>query len=265
MKANQKFREQDDAVSPVIAVILMVAITVVLAATVYVWVSGFSSGGQAAQSISLQSAKRGSLIEYTVTAASPGLSWNELKFSVAGISTAFQIVTSDGDASTHGTTPTFQPASTSTIDAGDQIYILNGDTSALSGVELTILDLNANSVMTKVEGGQADAGAATDPTVGTPSRVSGAAGTFTAGVTRVTLDRPIDMGTLAVTDLVPNNAHVMGTSTITVRSPTVFDINWNTGSTVAALDTITIAAGAVNDQTGAATAGAMTIAITASV
>jgi flagellin-like protein len=39
---------RDDAVSPVIAVILMVAITVVLAATVYVWVSGFTdTGGQA--------------------------------------------------------------------------------------------------------------------------------------------------------------------------------------------------------------------------
>lgn len=35
--------ESDEGVSPVIAVILMVAITVVLAATVYVWVSGFAS------------------------------------------------------------------------------------------------------------------------------------------------------------------------------------------------------------------------------
>ncbi len=33
----------DEGVSPVIAVILMVAITVVLAATVYVWVSGFAT------------------------------------------------------------------------------------------------------------------------------------------------------------------------------------------------------------------------------
>ena len=41
MKANQKFLNNDDeAVSPVIAVILMVAITVVLAATVYVWQNG---------------------------------------------------------------------------------------------------------------------------------------------------------------------------------------------------------------------------------
>ena len=46
MKANRAVRDYDDeAVSPVIAVILMVAITVVLAATVYVWVSGFGTSG----------------------------------------------------------------------------------------------------------------------------------------------------------------------------------------------------------------------------
>ncbi len=47
MKANLHARgkefDGDPGVSPVIAVILMVAITVVLAATVYVWVSGFGS------------------------------------------------------------------------------------------------------------------------------------------------------------------------------------------------------------------------------
>jgi flagellin-like protein len=43
MKANRRFVNEDEAVSPVIAVILMVAITVVLAATVYLWVSGFGN------------------------------------------------------------------------------------------------------------------------------------------------------------------------------------------------------------------------------
>jgi flagellin-like protein len=46
MKANRSVRGADEAVSPVIAVILMVAITVVLAATVYLWVSGFSGNQQ---------------------------------------------------------------------------------------------------------------------------------------------------------------------------------------------------------------------------
>ena len=45
MKANRKFREGDErAVSAVIGVILMVAITVAIAATVYVYVSGMIGG-----------------------------------------------------------------------------------------------------------------------------------------------------------------------------------------------------------------------------
>jgi len=43
MKANKKFIEGDEAVSAVIGVILMVAITVAIAATVYVYVSGLAS------------------------------------------------------------------------------------------------------------------------------------------------------------------------------------------------------------------------------
>ena len=44
MKANRKFIEEDEAVSAVIGVILMVAITVAIAATVYVYVSGMIGG-----------------------------------------------------------------------------------------------------------------------------------------------------------------------------------------------------------------------------
>ena len=49
MKANRKFGEGEDAVSAVIGVILMVAITVAIAATVYVYVSGIISGPVAVQ------------------------------------------------------------------------------------------------------------------------------------------------------------------------------------------------------------------------
>ena len=44
MKANRKFIEENEAVSAVIGVILMVAITVAIAATVYVYVSGMIGG-----------------------------------------------------------------------------------------------------------------------------------------------------------------------------------------------------------------------------
>ena len=45
MKANRKFKEENEAVSAVIGVILMVAITVAIAATVYLYISGFFGGG----------------------------------------------------------------------------------------------------------------------------------------------------------------------------------------------------------------------------
>ena len=52
MKANKKFVEETEAVSAVIGVILMVAITVAIAATVYVYVTGLTSspseGGESA-------------------------------------------------------------------------------------------------------------------------------------------------------------------------------------------------------------------------
>ncbi|MCX6653360.1 MAG: type IV pilin N-terminal domain-containing protein [Methanomassiliicoccales archaeon] len=47
MKKTWKLRKNAEAVSPVIATILMVAITVVLAAVLYVMVMGFSQGGGA--------------------------------------------------------------------------------------------------------------------------------------------------------------------------------------------------------------------------
>lgn len=51
-KANQAFKQNDEAVSPVIGVILMVAITVVLAAVVFVLVSNLGEGSESAPNIS---------------------------------------------------------------------------------------------------------------------------------------------------------------------------------------------------------------------
>ena len=52
MKGNRKFVNEEEAVSAVIGVILMVAITVAIAATVYVYVSGMlSPTGESAPSL----------------------------------------------------------------------------------------------------------------------------------------------------------------------------------------------------------------------
>lgn len=264
LKANQKLRGSDAGVSPVIAVILMVAITVVLAATVYVWVSGFGSqSGQAAKSISLTQKGEGSNVLYTVTGATPGLRWADLKFVTAGMITAHQMVLSDGDVSPHATSIEWTPTTAATVDAGDLIYIMNGATSAISAVELTILDVNANSIMLHHAAGHASAGSATEPTSVSGTRFAGTANDFAAGSTQFTLNAPIDMATLAVTDLTPS-AGTLGASTITVRSPTMFDVNWASGSTVVATNTLTIAAGAIDGQTSSPTTAPLVITLTAS-
>ena len=71
MKANRKFKEEDNAVSAVIGVILMVAITVAIAATVYVYVSGMLGGGPS-QSATVSLVQTGNYISVQkVTAGGP--------------------------------------------------------------------------------------------------------------------------------------------------------------------------------------------------
>jgi len=68
MKANRKFIEgEDEAVSAVIGVILMVAITVAIAATVYVYVSGMIGGtAQKASTISMNIYSRNDATNETI-------------------------------------------------------------------------------------------------------------------------------------------------------------------------------------------------------
>lgn len=87
MKANRKFKRDDDAVSPVIAVILMVAITVVLAATIYVWVSGFGASGSQSDTAALTVvSSSGGVVTLQLASVSPTATWNTLKIVVDGVS-----------------------------------------------------------------------------------------------------------------------------------------------------------------------------------
>jgi len=78
MKANRKFKmDEDDAVSAVIGVILMVAITVAIAATVYVYVSGMI-GSSPQSAPSMQFVKDDISDKLTVASADPGdLTWDQ--------------------------------------------------------------------------------------------------------------------------------------------------------------------------------------------
>jgi flagellin-like protein len=182
MKANRKFRGEDEAVSPVIAVILMVAITVVLAATVYVWVSGFgsnsstpakslalSSGGALATSTNLDTDASpdndDSYKLYVVSAASPGLKYSDLTFTLNGAtatrssgdcdSAELTDLVTDGAAAPSyiacaaaftGTNTAARGAS-DLVQAGDHIYIMIEGTASMSGQTLRVLDSSANSIV----------------------------------------------------------------------------------------------------------------------
>ncbi|MEA3189456.1 MAG: Archaeal Type pilin, N-terminal [Thermoplasmata archaeon] len=109
MKANQAFSNNDEAVSPVIGVILMVAITVVLAAVVFVLVTRLA-GNQEDQSPSITFNKQSdsSLAGGTLTviavqgAPDNGLVWGDVEIK-----------------NTSGTAACTKP--TGALDAGDVI------------------------------------------------------------------------------------------------------------------------------------------------
>ena len=84
MKANKKFIDGEEAVSAVIGVILMVAITVAIAATVYVYVSGMM--GESPESTpSVQFVKNDSDNKLTVASADPqNLDWGDLEVTPSG-------------------------------------------------------------------------------------------------------------------------------------------------------------------------------------
>lgn len=155
MKANRKFLNgDDDGVSPVIAVILMVAITVVLAATVYVWVSGFGSqSSQPAKTLSLTSnsaltadATSNSWKNYTVASATSGMKWNDITFTLDGATlSCATTATADRHAVSIAGAAVSCPTTT-VISAGDRVEIFDLG-GGLSGKTLRVLDSQANSVI----------------------------------------------------------------------------------------------------------------------
>ncbi|MHB8604919.1 MAG: archaellin/type IV pilin N-terminal domain-containing protein [Thermoplasmatota archaeon] len=161
MKANQKFIQSDDAVSPVIAVILMVAITVVLAATVYVWVSGFGSQGKQSQTLSLSevsatnAGQATASDKFTIVSIGPNFLCKNLKAT----STAGQVWTWDGSAPASDTNFKISQngvncaTGNEVFKAGDQLG-LNWGNAGGTGVAgpsntatLNFIDLGSNNVM----------------------------------------------------------------------------------------------------------------------
>jgi len=122
MKANRKFIEADErAVSAVIGVILMVAITVAIAATVYVYVSGMiGTGSQSTPTISMTSAPLTGGSTCTVqiaTVGTPNINWTAVTVSLNCITNATAMPTG------YATAPVFVAGSPNTIGGGDLISV----------------------------------------------------------------------------------------------------------------------------------------------
>lgn len=149
-----KPRTNEEAVSPVIAVILMVAITVVLAAVVYVWVSGFSTSGTPSGSLSL--AQSGSLVtddaEAATACGAPAAKWCvewTITSSTSGLRLG-RVTTRDHDTATGSVVCAIggDTSDDAIFAAGQTLscYATNG-TDPSSGDRFSFTDTEANSVM----------------------------------------------------------------------------------------------------------------------
>jgi flagellin-like protein len=117
MKANRKFVEGEEAVSAVIGVILMVAITVAIAATVYVYVSGMM-GGAAEKAPTITFTKDEALNTLTVVQADVGISWSDINMTA-----------------TDGTDTNYTHGQTGDVTAGDTIDL---DGRSLDAGDVTV-------------------------------------------------------------------------------------------------------------------------------
>jgi flagellin-like protein len=149
-----KALKADEGVSPVIAVILMVAITVVLAATVYVWVSGFASDQEGpeqasatATGVDLDDNGTVEWVKVTLTSGENApYSAEDVTFSVTDQSGAAQNFACDdaSNAACEGGTEEFRATDDDEWDAGQNLWIpCQGDGNHLITASVrgsTILD-----------------------------------------------------------------------------------------------------------------------------
>ena len=149
MKANRKFIEDGEAVSAVIGVILMVAITVAIAATVYVYVSGMlPTGSSSGPSMSMvqDAALSNGWVNFTIDSASTDAKWSDLKISIEG---------EDYGTPTQGATPAAGACGYSGSDtpvSADEKLIIHSDaaTPIVAGDELAVIHVASNSrILTK--------------------------------------------------------------------------------------------------------------------
>ena len=153
MKANRKFIKEEKAVSAVIGVILMVAITVAIAATVYVYVSGMLPTGKGAiPSITLQ--QNGAVgtawalpaVNFSIISASADAKWSDLKVQVGTVDYGIPATTAIKSTSVPPYGCSYLGSGTP-IKAGGTIVIHGTTTTVTAGLELKLIHTASNSVI----------------------------------------------------------------------------------------------------------------------
>ena len=139
MKANRKFIQADErAVSAVIGVILMVAITVAIAATVYVYVSGMI-GGTKTQTPNVACTTDATANKITVATADSNIRWTDIVVTNDTVGTTI-VIWHDG-----GTSALTPLTITMYVTAGD--YLLLTNPTAGSNVKVTLRYIPTNSLL----------------------------------------------------------------------------------------------------------------------
>jgi archaeal type IV pilus assembly protein PilA len=100
-----KFTKNDEAVSPVIGVILMVAITVILAAVIAAFVFGMAGNIQKTKVVAASAFHDGDKISITYQGGQDAALVSSLKAEIAGTSTSMTIANAVGKSKTF--TPTY--------------------------------------------------------------------------------------------------------------------------------------------------------------
>jgi flagellin-like protein len=140
MKANRKFIEADErAVSAVIGVILMVAITVAIAATVYVYVSGMI-GGTKTQTPNVACTTDATANKITVATADADISWDDITVT-ADVAGTWMYLYYGGGVTQSNITGGTMPVQD--VTAGDFIQLSN----AVGNVRITLRYEPTNSLL----------------------------------------------------------------------------------------------------------------------
>ena len=127
-----KFRENEDAVSPVIGVILMVAITVILAAVIAAFVFGMTGSMESTKVVSMQAKLDGPNITLTISGGPDLATLQQLTITI------------NGTPPTHVEWKGTEIGSTTSATSG---VIMAGDNKFRVGDTITIKDTNKGRLL----------------------------------------------------------------------------------------------------------------------